>query len=341
MDEERRRKRRQRRRRKQAKRRRERRELERKVPQHLRLAHAKARSITERFLGLLRAEVEKVTLFAQSRLGELADTAGSLRFPSCDDSEFGSFSSRPRPLGTGYDHPLSDGGMHPSASSSDDEHGTGVFPWSDSSDDESDEGSRPGASPAFGREGHRKYSAGNLSSMTDQAANLTRKRAAATRESNRNEQMPSDKSKNSAFDAAQRQISQFTAIRCEKPTFQRNDHIVGEDLLLLSAVDEVDGFTAVGVELMHVLRFISDPTMLNSLPEALIDSVLSFCAYKDILKVATLNSDCRDHVEAFCGRQLAKMQERHPVDSSWQFRLGMQVNRLESVNQRLSAIVTC
>ena len=78
LDEERRRKRRQRRRRKQAKRRRE---MERRVPQHLRLAHAKARSITERFLGLLRAEVEKVTLFAQSRLGELADTAGSLRFP--------------------------------------------------------------------------------------------------------------------------------------------------------------------------------------------------------------------------------------------------------------------
>ena len=31
---------------------------------------------------------------------------------------------------------------------------------------------------------------------------------------------------------------------------------MGEDLLLLSAVDEADGFTAVGVELMHVLRYI-------------------------------------------------------------------------------------
>ena len=92
-------------------------------------------------------------------------------------------------------------------------------------------------------------------SITDQAANLSTKRAAMARESNRGEQMPS-KSRNSAFDAAQRQISHFTAIRCEKPTFQRNDHIVGEDLLLLSAVDEADGYTAVGVELMHVLRFI-------------------------------------------------------------------------------------
>lgn len=247
LEEERRRKRRQRRRRKQAKRRRE---LERKVPQHLRLAHAKARSITERFLGLLRAEVEKVTLFAQSRLGELADTAGSLRFPSCDDSEFGSFSNRPRGGRGGYDHPLSDGGMHPSASSSDDEHGTGIFPWSDSSDDDSDEGSRPGASPR----GRRTFSTGTGSTTTDQVANLTTKRQSV--ENKRNERMPT-KSRNSAFDAAQRQIAHFTAIRCEKPTFQRNDHIVGEDLLLLSAVDEVDGFTAVGVELMHVLRFIS------------------------------------------------------------------------------------
>jgi len=32
---------------------------------------------------------------------------------------------------------------------------------------------------------------------------------------------------------------------------------MGEDLLLLSAVDEADGYTAVGVELMHVLRYIA------------------------------------------------------------------------------------
>ena len=57
------------------------RQRDKKVPRHLRIAHTKARAITERFLGLLRAEVEKVTLFTQSRLGELADTAGSLRFP--------------------------------------------------------------------------------------------------------------------------------------------------------------------------------------------------------------------------------------------------------------------
>ena len=37
-----------------------------KVPIHILIAHSKARAITERFLGLLRAEVEKVTLFSHS-----------------------------------------------------------------------------------------------------------------------------------------------------------------------------------------------------------------------------------------------------------------------------------
>jgi hypothetical protein len=60
-----------------------------------------------------------------------------------------------------------------------------------------------------------------------------------------------------SYEVAQRQISQYTDIRVNRPLFQRVDHIVGEDLLLLSAVDEADGYTAVGVELMHVLRFVS------------------------------------------------------------------------------------
>ena len=119
--------------------------LERKVPRHIRRAHTKAREITERFLGLLRAECEKVMLFAQSRLGELADTAGSLRFPAMEDHHHhshnhpassssrhhhhhgsGMYETAPlSPTGSGsrgtvgsYDYPLSDGGMHPSASSS-------------------------------------------------------------------------------------------------------------------------------------------------------------------------------------------------------------------------------
>lgn len=70
-----------------------------KVPKHLREAHAKARSITERFLGLLKAEVDKISLFAHTRFGELTDTIGSLRFPSDQDYVYSA------------DIPLSDGGM--------------------------------------------------------------------------------------------------------------------------------------------------------------------------------------------------------------------------------------
>lgn len=69
-----------------------------KVPRHLRKAHEKARSITERFLGLLRAEVDKISLFTHTRYGELTDTIGSIRFPT--DLEYG----------FNPDNPLSDGG---------------------------------------------------------------------------------------------------------------------------------------------------------------------------------------------------------------------------------------
>lgn len=112
-----------------------RREPERNVPQHVHLAHTKAHSIIEWFLILLTAEVEKMMLFAQLRLGELANTAESYRFPFCDDSEVGPFLISL--VHEDLVQPLSDGDMHPySASSLDKENGTGVLPWSDSSDDE-------------------------------------------------------------------------------------------------------------------------------------------------------------------------------------------------------------
>jgi hypothetical protein len=61
---------------------------------------------------------------------------------------------------------------------------------------------------------------------------------------------------NATLKAVRRQIDHFTELRNTRPVFLRNDHILGEDLLLISAVEEADGYTAVGVELMHVLKFI-------------------------------------------------------------------------------------
>jgi hypothetical protein len=250
LEEERRRARRQRRKRRLAKQRKER---EKKVPRHIQIAHSKARAITERFLGLLRAEVEKVTLFAQARLGELADTAGSLRFLSFEDSnEFAEFSARRNARPTSpYEHPLSDGGIHPSASSSSEEGGGGqrFFPWVDSSSDEgaSQRSARPGIPNSFSPSANP--------GQTEQRANLSSRGDYSVASSQMYSKNNLDR-RFEAFEATKRQIEHFEGLRRERPIFQRNDHIVGEDLLLVSAVDEADAYSAVGVELMHILKYI-------------------------------------------------------------------------------------
>ncbi|GKY93863.1 hypothetical protein MPSEU_000353200 [Mayamaea pseudoterrestris] len=215
---------------------------ERKVPTYLRVAHGKARAITERFLGLLRAETEKVLLFAQSRLGELADTAGSLRFPSFDDDHFHG-QQKVEIRGTQYDYTLSDGGMHPSASSSSDDEQqqggiglTGVFPWSDSDDDRDNE-HRVTLSAISRSDETAAHSL--MSSVRTPRFGGSKKTTATT-----------------ATNMVRRKISHFADIRNNRPVFQRNDHILGEDMLFLSAVEEADGYTAVAAELLHVLRFI-------------------------------------------------------------------------------------
>jgi len=53
-----------------------------------------------------------------------------------------------------------------------------------------------------------------------------------------------------------RQIRQNEHLRLSRSMFQRSDNVVGEDFLLLSAVDEADAYVMVAVELMHLLRFI-------------------------------------------------------------------------------------
>jgi hypothetical protein len=227
---------------------------EEKVPRYIRTAHSKARAITERFLGLLRAETEKVTLFAQARLGELADTAGSLRFPSFDDTEYGSASrtdlhSRTTSYG---DYPLSDGGRHPSASSSDDDGaggGNAAFPWSDSSDEDEKSGASLSKLPHV-------YSVNGVSEEArSRSTHAGRMRTPQNSNRKRTEIKPEIKD-GETLKAVRKQIDHFTELRNTRPVFQRNDHILGEDMLLISAVEEADGYTAVGVELMHVLKFI-------------------------------------------------------------------------------------
>ena len=242
---------RQRRRERRRKRRRLREARERKVPRHIRLAHAKARAITERFLGLLRAETEKVMMFAQSRLGELADTAGSLRFPSFEEDHFQAH-QKVEIRGTmgAYDYPLSDGGMHPSGSSSEDglmndaSGPVGMSPWSDSENDDDEK--------ILG--GNREADQRATSSIR-----VSIDAARSMMSSVRTPKVGSSSRKTSVtvpISMVRRKISRFQDIRNSRPVFQRNDHILGEDMLFLSAVEEADGYTAVAVELLHLLRYI-------------------------------------------------------------------------------------
>ena len=237
---------------------------ERKVPRHLRMAHSKARAITERFLGLLRAETEKVMLFAQSRLGELADTAGSLRFPSFDE-EYASNNVRNGTSRPGTSFEFGDGGLHPSASSSSDDGGAfgGGVHWSDSSDGGSNAVEiRTSTTSSKRRVGGGIVLSGRAAANCSLSNTLSGDRLSEDSAQTRSEvddALQSRTARSRHMDNIQvvrRQIAHFEALRKSKAVFSRNDQILGEDMLFLSAVEEVDGYTAVGVELIHVLKYI-------------------------------------------------------------------------------------
>ena len=178
------------------------------VSDNLRAAHVRASAITERFRGLLQAEVEKIILFANSRLGELSDTIGSLRYSSYEDGNQEFRRSFPN---------LDDGGIHP-CSSSDDDEGDDVSYLS--SDDEN-------------RKRQAQYD------QTDEDHKKQHKRY----------------SSNEKDAATKRQLVYRDRLRVSRPLFMKAGFL-GEDFSLLSAVDETDAFTAIGVELMHLLKFV-------------------------------------------------------------------------------------
>lgn len=153
-----------------------------------------------RFRGLLRAEVEKVILFANSRLGELSDTIGSLRYSSYEDGQ-----EEMRPS-------LADGGIHESSSSDDGD-----------------------------------------SAILSCASSTSQNRMEDRLEDNRGDRrtFKSDPSN----DETKKQIILRDRLRCSRPMFQKADFL-GEDFSLLSAVDEADAYTAIGVELMHLLKYV-------------------------------------------------------------------------------------
>ncbi len=187
----------------------------RRVPIHILIAHSKARAITERFLGLLRAEVEKVTLFAHARMGELADTVGSLRFPSYDDGINGNKG----------DYPLSDGGIHPSASSSSDEFGR-TMSWSDSSaegrDDERMKMRLEQKLDSSGRSrGTRRSVAAVAASVTAASKQRSGLQKKSDNQVNPHQGAPGYPTLSSDQDLVLKQIQHAEQLRIDRPTFQR------------------------------------------------------------------------------------------------------------------------
>mmetsp|Transcript_26913 Transcript_26913/g.40421 ORF Transcript_26913/g.40421 Transcript_26913/m.40421 type:complete len:979 (+) Transcript_26913:138-3074(+) len=198
------------------------------VPTHIRIAHTKARAITERFLGLLRAEIDKICLFTHSRMGELTDTVGSLRFPF-DQTDYDCREENHHDR----DHPF---GIHPSASSSSDEEQY----LSSSSNEKS-------------RDHHHHH---DESFMKPPLFPRRRNDGPIGLTNCSREEMMSDEDETYMNSSAWRQIKIATSLRLTKPTFQRSDYVLGEDFLLLSAMDEADAYTTTGVEFLHLLKFI-------------------------------------------------------------------------------------
>ena len=203
-------------------------------------------------------------LFAQSRLGELADTAGSLRFPSFDE-EYASNNVRNGTSRPGTSFEFGDGGLHPSASSSSDDGGAfgGGVHWSDSSDGGSNAVEiRTSTTSSKRRVGGGIVLSGRAAANCSLSNTLSGDRLSEDSAQTRSEvddALQSRTARSRHMDNIQvvrRQIAHFEALRKSKAVFSRNDQILGEDMLFLSAVEEVDGYTAVGVELIHVLKYI-------------------------------------------------------------------------------------
>jgi hypothetical protein len=155
--------------------------------------------------------VEKIILFANTRLGELSDTIGSLRYSSYDEGNHDVRRRFPN---------LDDGGMHP---------------YSSSEDEEDDEVS--------------------CASSSDDGSHHAQPNSDQSDRVNKRHQRYQSDSSNEKEAVTKRQLLMRDRLRINKPLLQKAGFL-GEDFSLLSAVDEADAYTAIGVELLHLLKFV-------------------------------------------------------------------------------------
>jgi len=195
---------------------------------HIIRAHKQARQLAERFLGRLQSEVEKISLFSLARQGELADTIGSLRFgeqtlrgnTTLNDDRYSQHLRDASSAAAALDtisYTNDPHYLHPSASSS--------------SNDESED--------------------------NNERANNTEHRYVR----NPSSTAPTRRGVKS-FSRSQRRNDFYHQLdspphSSNQPMFHRWDLFAGEDLMLSTGVDEADAYVNVGVELLHLLRYIS------------------------------------------------------------------------------------
>ena len=177
------------------------------------LANSKVMHLADRFVGLLQSEIEKVSLFALSRLGELSDTVGSLRF---GDSKMLSNSLE---LGRSRNNSYSSG-------------------------DESDSSNDSGYNSNYDIR----------SSSREQISALPRRQTSQPSTSYHRHHLQNNPSSSFYFSSAPNlnQRRMFT------------DHFLGEESILVPAVDEIDAYVQVGTEVLHLLRFICVNAMIAS-----------------------------------------------------------------------------
>eukprot|EP00520_Triparma_pacifica_P017458 CAMPEP_0118635890 /NCGR_PEP_ID=MMETSP0785-20121206/2318_1 /TAXON_ID=91992 /ORGANISM="Bolidomonas pacifica, Strain CCMP 1866" /LENGTH=1136 /DNA_ID=CAMNT_0006526955 /DNA_START=277 /DNA_END=3683 /DNA_ORIENTATION=+ len=192
-----------------------------------RVADAKVLALAERFLGLLQSEIEKVSLFALSRIGELSDTVGSLRFGDTKvlSGEVQQFRNSTNDImGSGSQMRMRNRSYSQSSNSS-------------SSSIESD----------------NNYEASTPSDITNAFPQARQKSASlpATSSSNHSSYYHHHLQNNPPSSFYSNDDLNNTN---QRPMF--TDHFLGEESILVSAVDEVDAYVQVGIEVLHLLRYI-------------------------------------------------------------------------------------
>ena len=195
-------------------------------------------------------------LFANSRLGELSDTIGSLRYSS-------------------FEGQAPDGGLHLDSSSEDT---SGILSWASSSSDELD-----------GDE-IEKSAYVNKSDSDD----------------------PDEETK--------RQINLRDRLRISRPLFQKGDFLMGDDFSLLSAIDELDAYALIGIELMHLLVsvfcfYFSCPLELFAYKSESLQKYLA-------INIIATRKICRKHDRLLSNRMLGGYYQRQAIESKKKDRKG-------------------